>query len=134
MFGAAVLDPSVWAGPLKTGFGRDQKVVGIWMKRLGDETLGNLGPIRVGGVDEIDSQLHRAPQDGDRLGMVGRFSPYAGASELHCAKAESVNRNVATDYEGAAPGGRSRIGSAGILSRGESFSGRVHNTYIYVFV
>src|SRR5258708_11728052 len=38
MLGAAVLDPSVWAGPLKAGFGRDQKVGRIWMKRFGDET------------------------------------------------------------------------------------------------
>ena len=97
MFGAAILNPFVRPGPLKSGFGRDQKIGRIWMQRLGDETLGNHRPVRVGGVDEIDSQLDRAPQDGNRLGMVGRFSPDAGAGKLHRAIAESANGNVAAD-------------------------------------
>ena len=97
MIGAAGLDPPVWAGPLKAGFGRDQKVGRIWMKRFGDETLRDLRAVRVGGVDEIDPQLHRPLQDGHRLGMVGRFSPDAGAGELHRAESESANGNVATD-------------------------------------
>src|ERR1700726_4413378 len=83
MLGTAVLDPFVRPRPLKTGFGRDQKIGWIWMQRLGDEALRNVGPLRVGGVDEIDSQRHRPPQNGDRLGMVGRFSPDTGAGELH---------------------------------------------------
>src|SRR5438105_2902550 len=97
MLGAAIRDPSVWPGPLKASFGRDQKVCRIWVQRLGDEALGNFGPVRVGGVDEIDSQLHRATQDGDCLGMVGRFSPDAGAGESHRPEADPANRNLATD-------------------------------------
>ena len=65
------------------------------MQRLGDETLGNFGPVGVGGVDKIDSQLDCAPQDSDRLGMVGRFSPDASAGELHRAEAEPANGNIA---------------------------------------
>src|SRR6267143_931883 len=94
VLGAAILDPFVRPGPLKAGFGRDQKVGGIWMKRLGDETLANFGAVGIGGVDEIDSQLDRASQDCDRLGMIVRFSPDAIAGELHRAEAESVNGNI----------------------------------------
>src|SRR5437016_4545102 len=112
MLGAAVLDPFVRPRPLKTGFGRDQKIGWIWMQRLSDETLGNLGPVRVGGVDEIDSQLHRPPQDSNRLGMVGRFSPDARPGELHRAEAESANGNVATDYECSARFSRASAGRA----------------------
>src|SRR6266576_695470 len=97
MLGTAVLDPFVRPRALKTGFGRDQKAGGIWMQRLGDETLGNFGPVRVGCVDQVDSQLNRAPKDSDRLGMIPRLSPNALAGELHRAEAESVNGNVATD-------------------------------------
>jgi len=132
MRGAAILNPSVWAGPLETGLGRDQKICGIWMKRFGDKTLCNLRPVRVGGVDEIDSQLDRAPQNRDCLGMIGRFSPDAVAGQLHCAEAESVNGNVPTDYENAAPSGGPRIGSVRMLSRG-TFSGRAHNIYTRSF-
>src|ERR1039457_7447511 len=97
MLGAAVLDPFVRPRPLETSFGRDQKIGRIWMQRLGDETLGNHRPVRVGGVDEIDSQLHCSSQDGNRLGMVSRFSPNAGAGELHRSVAQPANRNVAAD-------------------------------------
>src|SRR5437588_279218 len=118
MLGATVLDPLAWARPLKAGLGRDHKADGIWMKRLGDKTLANFRPVRVGGVDEIDSQFHCAPQYGDRLGMVGRFAPDAVAGELHRTKTESVNEKIAADYESSAPDGRSRIG--GMLSRGDT--------------
>src|ERR1700704_1464645 len=91
MLGPAVLDPFVRPRPLKTGFGRDQKIGWIWMQRLSDETLGNLGPVRVGGVGELDSHFPRPPQDSNRLGMIGRFSPNAGAGELHRAEAEPAN-------------------------------------------
>src|SRR4029453_5542126 len=82
------------------------------MQRLGDETLGNYGPVRVGSVDEIDSQLHCASQDGDRLGMVGRFSPDAISGELHRAVAEPSNGNVATDEKCSACFTRTSLGPA----------------------
>src|ERR1700719_4694498 len=95
MFRPTVLDPFVRSGPLKSRFGRDQKTGRIWMQRLGDETLANYGAVRVGGVDQIDSQLQCATQNCDRLNMIGRFSPDAGAGELHRAEPEPVNRNIA---------------------------------------
>src|SRR5450432_3977467 len=97
MLGTAVFDPVVGPRSLKTGFGRDQKIGRIWMQRLGDKTLGDYWPVRIGRIDEIDSQVDRAPQDGDRFRMVAWFSPDAGAGELHRAEAEPANGNVATD-------------------------------------
>src|ERR1700719_3549898 len=99
MLGPAVFDPLVRPWSLKTGFGRDQKIGRIWMQRLGDETLGDYGPVGIGGVDEVDSQLHRATQDGDRLVMIFGFPPDTVAGELHCTEAQSANGNVATDQE-----------------------------------
>jgi hypothetical protein len=55
MLGATILNPLVWDGPLKPGLGRNHKIGGIRMKRLGDETLTHFRPVRVGGVNEIDS-------------------------------------------------------------------------------
>src|ERR1700730_785877 len=97
MLGTAVLNPFVRPGPLETGFGCDQKIGRIWMERLSDETLGHSRPVGVGGVYEIDPQFHRALQHSDRLGMIGRFSPYARTGELHRAEAESANGNVTVD-------------------------------------
>jgi hypothetical protein len=94
MLGPTVLDPFVRPGPLKAGLGCDQKTARIWMQGLGDETLTYARAIGVGGVDEIDSQLHRATQDCNRLVMIVRFSPDPVAGELHCTEPESVNRNI----------------------------------------
>src|SRR6267378_3535596 len=99
MFRPTILYPLVRPGTLKPGFSRDQKICGIWMKRLGDETLANYRAVGVGGVDEIDSQLNRTPQDCDCLGMIGRFSPDAIAGELHCAEPEPANWNIATNQK-----------------------------------
>ena len=87
------------------------------MKSFGDETLAHFGAIRVGGVDEIDSQFHRAAQHCNRLGMIVRLSPDAVAGQLHCAKPESVNGNVA-DQKCSARFGRSGIGGVRGSSRG----------------
>src|SRR6476619_8478946 len=102
MLGATILGPSVWARPVKAGFGRDQETAWIWMKSFGDE---------------IDSQLHRAAQHCNRLGMIVRLSPDAVAGQLHCAKPESVNGNVA-DQKCSARFGRSGVGGARESSRG----------------
>src|SRR4029077_17012413 len=99
MLGPTVLDPFVRPRPLKAGFGRNQNIGRIRMKRLGDEALGHYGPVGVSGVDEIDSQLQCMLQDSDRLGVVGRFSPYASTGQLHRTEAEPANRNVAADQE-----------------------------------
>src|SRR5438132_14025217 len=90
MLRATILHPPVRPGPLKASFGRNQKIGRIWMQRLGDETLGNDGPIGVGSVDEIDSQLDCATQDCNRLVMIGRFSPTAVAGDLHCTAPASA--------------------------------------------
>src|SRR5438552_18416127 len=95
MLWAAVLNPFVRSGPLKAGFGRNQKIGRIGMQRLGDQTFTNYGTVGVGGVDEIDSQLDRAAQDCDCLGMIGRFSPDAIAGEWHCAEPAPATRNLA---------------------------------------
>lgn len=113
MFRPAILYPLTRPGPLKPGFSRDQKIGGIWMERFCDETFGNYGPVGVGSVDEIDSQLHSATQDRDGLGMIGRFSPDAIAGKLHCTEPDSANGNIAADCEGAAFGRRLRIGLVG---------------------
>jgi hypothetical protein len=105
MFGAAVLDPFVRPGPLQAGFGRDQKVGWIGMERLGDETFGNIWPVGIGRVDEIDAHLHRSLKDGDCFGMIGRCSPDSGTRKLHRAEAESVNRDVADQECSARFGG-----------------------------
>jgi len=70
-------------------------------ERLGDESLGNLGTVRVGSIDKIDAQFHRALQDGDRSARsagspqipapVSRIVPNR-AGEQECRRLEMFAR------------------------------------------
>src|SRR5208283_16630 len=50
--------------------GRDDEARGIGMKRLGDQLLGDVGTVGVGGVNEIDTELDSAAQRSDGSGAV----------------------------------------------------------------
>jgi hypothetical protein len=65
------------------------------MERLGDQLLAHLGPIRVGGVDQIDSELDGASQHRDRLIVILRWPPDARPSDAHRAEAQPANAAVA---------------------------------------
>ena len=73
----------------------------IGMQRLADQLLGNIGAIGIGGVDEIDAQFRQPLQHPQRLGLVARRTPDAGTGDLHGAKAQPVDRDLAADLEGA---------------------------------
>src|SRR5260370_21079617 len=97
MLRADIFDLLIRSGSLKAVCGRDHEIGRIGMQRLGDQTLANYRAVGVGGVDQVDSQLDREPEDCDRLGMIGRLSPDAIAGELHCTEPESANWNIATN-------------------------------------
>jgi hypothetical protein len=70
------------------------------VQRLRDQVLAHLGPVRVGGVDQVHAQLDHAAQD--RLGVVrivGR-PPDAVAGDAHGAEAEPADFEIAADREG----------------------------------
>ena len=71
------------------GLGRDDHVVGVRVQRLGDQLLGDVRAVGVGGVDEGDAELERAAQHAQRLVAVLGLAPDALAGELHGAVAEA---------------------------------------------
>jgi hypothetical protein len=80
------------------GLGRNEDAV-IRVQILPDEPLGDIRPIGVSGVDEIDAELRQALEGSDRFGSVKRRTPDAGASDAHRSEAEAVDLDVATDFE-----------------------------------
>lgn len=44
------------------------------MERRGDQFLADRRPVGVGGVDQVDAELDRAPRQGERPLAVGRRS------------------------------------------------------------
>src|SRR5215208_7862787 len=69
------------------------------MERLGDELLAHVRAVRVCSVNEVDPELDGSAQHSASLVPVGRIAPYASAGDAHCAEAETVDRQVATDVD-----------------------------------
>ena len=51
----------------------DDPLVGV--QRARDQLLADVRAVGVGGVDEVDTQLDRAPQQRDRAVLVGAAGP-----------------------------------------------------------
>ena len=99
MLGAAV--GRHWSGPgaVEAALGRDHEVVGIGVQRLGDQLLADLGPVGVGGVDQVDAELDDPAQHALGPVAVGRLAPDPVAGDPHRAEAEAVDLEVAADLE-----------------------------------
>ena len=81
----------------------DESLVG--MQRLADQPLRHVRAVAVGGVDEVDAQLGDAPQRAQHFRAVGGLAPDAAPGDAHGAEAETVDRDLAANPEGAGRGG-----------------------------
>ena len=90
--------------------GHHHAVVGV--QRLADQVLRHVGPVAVGGVDEVHAEVDGATQDRDRVVDVIGHPPDALTGDAHRPEAEAGHRQVLAEGEGAARRGRSVIGGA----------------------
>jgi hypothetical protein len=97
--GARVSRPLAGSGPAQAALRRDHEAVRIGMQRLGDQVLAHLWAVRVGGVDQIDSQLDDSPEQTLGLLRVVWRAPDALPCDPHGAKAEAMNLEVTPDGE-----------------------------------
>ena len=63
---------------------------------LADELFGDIRPIRIGGVDEIDSELLNLLKGSDRLCSICGRTPDAGPGEAHRPEAETIDLDLTT--------------------------------------
>ena len=98
VFWTTIPIPCTGTGSPQPGLGRNEHAV-IRVKRLANELLGDIRPIGVRGVDEIDAELRQAFEGSDRFVLVERRTPNAGASDAHCPKTEAMDLDVATNLE-----------------------------------
>ncbi len=110
--GAQVPRPAV--GPPLAGAVAQQAALGghddvaVGRQYLGDQLFAHVGPVRVGGVDEVDAQLDRPAQHGDGRVVVGGRAPDAPPRDAHGPEAEAVDRQVAEGEAAGGCGGRVR--------------------------
>ena len=90
--------PHIRAGPQQSRLRRDDDAV-VRMQCLADQLLGDVGPVGVGGVDEVDAELDGAAQHANAfVAVVGR-TPNAIAGQAHGAESQTVDCHVAADCE-----------------------------------
>ena len=103
VLGPAVGIPYPRAGPYQPALGRDDQVIGIGVKGLGDELLADVGAIAVGCVDEVDPEVDGPAQDCDAGVVIGRRTPDPLARYPHGPKAHAANGQVAPQVHRSRP-------------------------------
>ena len=73
----------------KTGLGGDEHS-GIGMQRLPDQHFGDVRPVGIGGIDEVNADFRQPPQRAYRVRPIDRLAPNAGSGNAHGAKAEAI--------------------------------------------
>ena len=56
----AVGRPLSRTGALEAALGGDHKIIWVRVERIADQLLADVGPVGVGGVDEVDAEFDRA--------------------------------------------------------------------------
>ena len=99
VLGPPVARPLSRPGTGQAALGGDHEPVRVGMKRFGDQVLAHLRPIRVGGVDQIDSSSTTRRSSARAESGSSRRPPDAVARDAHCSEAEAAHLEVAADLE-----------------------------------
>ena len=106
VLGTPIRLPCTGPRPVQPALGRDHEVLGVWEEGLRDQSFADLGPIGIGGVDEVDPELQRPPQHALAFLPVGRLSPDSFARDAHGAEPKAIDRKVTADVDGPSECGR----------------------------
>ena len=98
MLRAPIWFPDPSTGPPQSRFGGNKNAV-VGIKRFADEFLGHIWPVRVRGVDEINSEFGKTLQRPDGFCPIQGRPLNARAGYTHRPKTEAVDLHVTTDIE-----------------------------------
>jgi hypothetical protein len=88
----------------QSALGRDHQTARIRMQRLADQTLADVGAVRIGRVDEVHAELQRPLQHAARVLRVFRLAPDAWPCQAHCAETEAIHGQIAAEGDRAGGG------------------------------
>ena len=71
----------------------------IGVKRLLDQRFGEIRPVGIGGVDEVDAEFRQALEGPQGFRAVFRRSPDAPPDNAHRAEAQPIDREGASDLK-----------------------------------
>ena len=81
VLGAAVGRPLARPRSHETALGGDQQVVGVGAQGLGDDVLADLGPVGIGGVDEVHPELDGSPHHTHRFPAPDQLAHHCRADK-----------------------------------------------------
>src|SRR6185437_17002384 len=104
VFGLADRGPFVRAAADQAALGRDMHLR-IGHERFSDQLFGDVWPVAVSRVDEVDAELRHAAQGALALLRILRRPPDALAGDAHGTEPEAVDIHVAANGECSRTGG-----------------------------
>jgi hypothetical protein len=84
------------------GFGRDHDALAIRRERLRDDLFADVGPVRIGRIDEVHAALDDVADQFDGGGPIGGRPPDSIARNLHGAEAQPPDGQISADGDVAA--------------------------------
>jgi hypothetical protein len=106
MFRPSVFNPLVRARPLEATLRGDDDAFRIGIQSLGNDSLADMGAVRIRRVNEIDPELDGASHDANSLTPIRGFAPDALAGEPHRTQSEPGHEEIVADQQFAAEAGR----------------------------
>src|SRR6478752_665813 len=91
VLGTAHRHPFIRTGAGEPDLGGDLQAVPVRVQGLREDLLADVGPVGIGGVDEVDAELDGAADDGDGRLAVRRLAPDPVADNAHGAEAQPVH-------------------------------------------
>src|SRR6202023_3352070 len=105
MFRRSVFNPLVRARPLEAALRRDDDAFRIRIQSLGNDSLADIGAVRIRRVNEIDPEFDCASHDANGLTPITGFAPDSLAGEPHRPQAESSHKEIVGDQQLSAEAG-----------------------------
>src|SRR5215212_8385544 len=94
VLGAPVGNPSTTRA-CQAALGGDDQIIRVGVECFGDQALGDLGTVGVGGVDEVHSMLYGPPEHAASFLRVLGFTHDTLPRQAHGAEAQAIDEEVA---------------------------------------
>ena len=78
----------------------------LMLMSLRDDSLADIGAVRIRRVDEIDPEFDGASHDANSLTPIRRFAPDSLAGQPHRPQSESSHEEIVANQQLAAEAGR----------------------------
>ena len=99
VFGASIGCPLLARRARDATLGRDHEPGRVRVQRLGDQLLARARSIRIGSVDEIDTEFDRTLQHASGLDGIAGRAPDAVAGHAHGAESQTAHTQITADQK-----------------------------------